>query len=79
MLEKSSDLSNRIIVILFIITILVSFMGTFLVLRGVNEVASAEQPEMGASSGTVSLTVHRPAVSSGGVNLEVLSRQAASS
>ena len=75
MLEKSSDLSNKMIFILFVVTLLVSAIGSFLVLKSVNEISGQddEGPVAGSASGSVSLTIDRPPISNGGVQLEVLS------
>ncbi|MBU0535655.1 MAG: hypothetical protein KKE20_01720 [Nanoarchaeota archaeon] len=55
--EGNNDISTKTLAILFIITILVSFAGTFVVIRSLNDI-SVDQEGEPASSGSVALSLN---------------------
>lgn len=71
--KMSGDISDKTIIILFIITLLVSSIGTFLVVKSINE---AKIEKDNAAYGTInggagiSMNIERP-VGAGSIKLEV--------
>jgi len=76
--ERSGDISNKMIIALVIITILVSFATTFAVLNKVDRIESPEQQQpsgpQGTSSGSIMVNIQKPPVTSGSIQMEILPR-----
>ena len=68
------DISDKTIVILFIITLLVSSIGTFLVVKSIDQAKTQEQ-NLGKTSngGVISLNIERP-VQAGKASIDIVER-----
>ncbi|MBD3313205.1 hypothetical protein GF345_02065 [Candidatus Woesearchaeota archaeon] len=73
------DVSNKTIAILFIVTLLISAVGTFMVVKNINDIQVERktiQQEEGDEPIAVSLEVKEPPVSAGSIVLNVQPRPA---
>jgi hypothetical protein len=70
----SGDISDKTIIVLFIVTLLVSSVGTFMVVKSINEAQIERNGQVYGKvngAGGVELNIEKPA-GSGSVKLEIL-------